>query len=75
MEGHGPMPDPQWWACSEPERPFDMGTVYEQTCRACRIKATVDMAQHGDRVLLRQEDGSDEDGYWLSELVAGRPPS
>jgi hypothetical protein len=38
-----------WWACSEPERPVDGGTYFDEKCPACIIKAKADIKLKGDR--------------------------
>lgn len=59
-----------WWACSEPERPADTRTIYEERCPACRLKAQVEVIVNGDRLLYDCEDEAQRS--WLSDLAAGR---
>jgi hypothetical protein len=32
----------EWWACSEPERPGDLRTIYDDRCGKCDLKKAAD---------------------------------
>lgn len=59
---------PDWWACEEPERPTDMHVVYEECCPACQIKAAVELATSGDRLMF---EPFGREPRPLSDLAAG----
>lgn len=41
-----------WWACDEPERPYDPGESFDQRCPRCLIKAQADLAVSGDHPMM-----------------------
>lgn len=49
---HPPMPadwaDDGWWACTEPERPPDGLTAYDELCQWCVVKARIDLTLGAD---------------------------
>lgn len=63
-----------WWACKNPERPYDYREVYDERCKFCLIKAEADLRSFGDRILFDALD-HDQTKYMLSDLAAGRIPA
>lgn len=49
-----------WWACQQPERPYDAGTAYGDMCRPCLLHATVALAHgHGGTIGVHVDTGVD----------------
>lgn len=40
-----------WWACSEPERPFDPQCIYEENCADCLFAAAITIRTQGDKMM------------------------
>lgn len=57
-----------WWACDEPERPFDEHIVYLADCPKCQMKARADVLRAGEWPVITL-GGSHER---LSDLAAGQ---
>jgi hypothetical protein len=61
----------EWWACQHPEKPYDRFQIYDVRCRACLIKAQVDLAIYGDRPMFDPDSDRTEYTTTLSELIDG----
>jgi hypothetical protein len=70
--GHGALPPGgRYWACQYPERPPDVGAVYDRDCQVCRTAmeefARVFPDQEGE---VWQESGDRPEGLTAGETSA-----
>lgn len=62
---------PWWFACEHPERPHDGWTVWDESCRPCRIHLDVAAAAEPHRQ-GRRFSSAGAHGEWLPLAVVAR---